>query len=257
MLAAVKTLRHLDLQYVLRSTFEAVEERRDGLPAGTPWAEALGVGRSLGCPLRRQGLAYERLPRPCMWGGHPERTLLRAAPCGPPWASQRGGFAIATKLWREPPSLRRWERSHPIEARGVLPTVVLGHPTHREQPCRPGLARQVWERAYGSDITPWRGSVPPLVEAEDMALDVLPGDVLPGRQQGFTILCVGAWPRTHHGPFQDTGPTSAYPGPCPWPWLVRASSSPTAGGWPLRQEVTTSQRAAGGSSVPGSHDWHP
>jgi hypothetical protein len=135
--------------------------------------------------------------------------------------------------------------------------MVLGHPTHRSQPCIPGLASQVWALAYGSDITPWRGSVQSLVEAEDMALDVLPGDVLPGRHQGLAILCVGSWPLTHHGPFQGTGPTSAYPGPDPWPWLLRASSSPAACGWRLRREVTASQSAAGGSSVPSSHGWPP
>jgi hypothetical protein len=90
-----------------------------------------------------------------------------------------------------------------------------------------------------------------------MALDFLPGDVLPGRHQGLAILCVGSWPLTHHYTFQDTGPTSAYPGHYPWPWLLRASSSPTADGWHLLREVTISQRAAGGDSVPSSHGWHP
>ena len=35
-----------------------------------------------------------------------------------------------------------------------------------------------------------RGSVNPLLEAEDMPLDFLPGDVLPGHHQGGT-LCFG------------------------------------------------------------------
>ena len=35
-----------------------------------------------------------------------------------------------------------------------------------------------------------RGSVNPFLEAEDMALDFLPGDVLPGHHQGGT-LCFG------------------------------------------------------------------
>ena len=254
---AVNTRRHIDLQQVLRSKFAAVEDRRDGIPAGTPWAEAIGVGRPCGFPLRLQGLAYERLPRPFRLGGHPERTLLRAAPCGNPWASQRGRLAIELERLREPPALRRGERSPPIAARGVLPTVVLGHPTHREQPGRPGRAQQVLELAYCADITTWRGSVPPLLEAADMALDLLPGDVWPGRHQGLTILWVGSWPLTHHGTVQDTGPTSADPGHYPWPWLFRASSAPTACGWPLLQELTTSQSAAGGDAVPGAHDWHP
>ena len=85
-----------------------------------------------------------------------------------------------------------------------------------------------------------------------MALDFLPGEVLTGRHQGLTILCVGSWPLTHHGTVQDPGPTSAYPEHDPWPWLLRASSSPTACGGRLLREVTTSQSAAGGDSVPSS-----
>jgi hypothetical protein len=135
--------------------------------------------------------------------------------------------------------------------------MVLGHPTPRSQPCIPGLAEQVLALGYGSDSTTWRGAVHALVEAEDMALDCLPGDVLPGRHQGLAILCVGSWPLTHHGTFQGTGPTSASPGHDPWPWLLRASSSPAAWGWRLLREVTASQSAAGGSSVPRAHGWHP
>ena len=41
------------------------------------------------------------------------------------------------------------------------------------------------------DLSMLRGSVHPLLEAEDMALDFLPGDVLPGHHQGGT-LCFGA-----------------------------------------------------------------
>ena len=65
-----------------------------------------------------------------------------------------------------------------------------------------------------------------------MALDFLPGQVLPGRHQGGT-LCFGSLPLTHHFPFQNTGPTSAYPGCYPRPWLFRASSSRVAYGWRL------------------------
>src|SRR5438105_3680962 len=55
----------------------------------------------------------------------------------------------------------------------------------------------------------------PLLEAEDMPVDFLPGDVLPGHHQGLT-LCFGALPLTHRFTFQNTGPTSAYPGCYSW-----------------------------------------
>ena len=106
---------------------------------------------------------------------------------------------------------------------------------------------------YCSDIFMLRGSVHSFLEAEDVPLDFRPGDVLPGHHQGLAILCVGSWPLTHCCTFQHTGPTSAYPGRYPWPWLLRASSSPVACGWHLLREVTASPRATGGSPVPSFH----
>ena len=81
-----------------------------------------------------------------------------------------------------------------------------------------------------------RGSVHPLLEAEDMPVDFLPGDVLPGHHQGGT-LCFGALPLTHRFTLHATGPTSAYPERYLWPWLLRASSSPAASGWHLLRKV--------------------
>jgi hypothetical protein len=68
-------------------------------------------------------------------------------------------------------------------------------------------------------------------------LDLLPGDVLPGRHQGLT-LCIGSSPLTHGFTFQNTGPTSAYPGHYLRRWLLRVASSPAASGWHLLYEVT-------------------
>jgi hypothetical protein len=82
------------------------------------------------------------------------------------------------------------------------------------------------------DFSTLHGSVNPFLEAENMPLDFLPGDVLPGHRQGLALR-FGSYPLTHHFTFQGTGPTSAYPGDYSWPWLLRASSSPTASGWHL------------------------
>src|SRR4030095_17039521 len=89
-----------------------------------------------------------------------------------------------------------------------------------------------------------------------MPVDFLPWDVLPGHLQGWS-LSFGALPLTHHFTFQDTGPTSAYPGHYPRPWLLRASFSRVACGWCLLREVTGSQRATRGDSVPSCHCSHP
>jgi len=70
-----------------------------------------------------------------------------------------------------------------------------------------------------------------------MPVDFLPRDVLPGHHQGLA-LCIGTLPLTHGFTFQNTGPTSAYPGHYPKPWLLRASSSPLASGWHLLPEGT-------------------
>jgi hypothetical protein len=79
--------------------------------------------------------------------------------------------------------------------------------------------------------------VNPLLEAEDMPMDFLPRDVLPGHLQGNS-LSFGTLPLTHTFTFHDTGPTLAYPGNYPRRWLLRASSSYVAYGWRLLREVT-------------------
>src|SRR5262249_12759850 len=84
----------------------------------------------------------------------------------------------------------------------------------------------------GSNISTLRGSVNSFLEAEDMPVDFLPRNALPGHLQGAS-LSFGTLPLTHDFTFQDTGPTSAYPGHYPRPWLLRASSSPLACGWHL------------------------
>ena len=75
MIDAVKTLRNIDLPHVLGPKFHAVKDRRDGIPTGTTWAKAVGVGRQFGFPLRLQGLADQRLPRPFVEGGNLHSTL--------------------------------------------------------------------------------------------------------------------------------------------------------------------------------------
>jgi len=57
---------------------------------------------------------------------------------------------------------------------------------------RPRFAQQVLEFVYRSDIATPRGLVNALLEAEDMPMDFLPWDGLPGRHQGLLILCFGS-----------------------------------------------------------------
>jgi hypothetical protein len=39
----VKTLRNIDLQQILRPKFDAVKDRGDRIPAGTPWPKPIRV----------------------------------------------------------------------------------------------------------------------------------------------------------------------------------------------------------------------
>lgn len=80
--------------------------------------------------------------------------------------------------------------------------------------------------------------VHPLLEAEDMPVDFLPRDALPGHLQRASLR-FGTVPLTPPFTFHDPGPTSAYPGHYPGPWLLRASSSRVAYGWHLLQKVTS------------------
>jgi hypothetical protein len=48
MIDAVKTLGDINFQQVLRPKFNTLEDRRDGIPTGTTWAKAIGVGRQFG-----------------------------------------------------------------------------------------------------------------------------------------------------------------------------------------------------------------
>jgi len=98
MIDAVKTLRNVDLEHVLGSKFDALEDRRDGIPTGPTGTKPIEVGRQFRFPLEFQSLAYYGLSRPFMQGRNPERPLFRSAVFGYPNASERGGFVIKREL---------------------------------------------------------------------------------------------------------------------------------------------------------------
>jgi hypothetical protein len=126
------------------------------------------------------------------------------------------------------------DRGHGVH---TMTPIILGDATYREQPGIPRLEQQLLEFVCCSDLSTLCRLVNPLLEAEDMPVHLLPWHVLPGHHQGWT-LCFGALPLTHGFTFHDTGPTSAYPECYLWPWLLRASSSPTACGGHLLWKVT-------------------
>jgi hypothetical protein len=98
MIDAVKTLRNIDLEYVLGSKFNAVEDRRNGIPTGPTGAKPIEMCWQFRFPLGFQGLAYDGLSRPFMQGWHPERPLFRRAAFGYPNTSERGGCVVKREL---------------------------------------------------------------------------------------------------------------------------------------------------------------
>jgi hypothetical protein len=94
----IETLRNIDLEHVLGSKFNALEDRRDGIPPGPTGTKPLAMRCQFRFPLGFQGLAYDGLSRPFMQGWHPERPLFRRAAFGYPHTSERGGCVIKREL---------------------------------------------------------------------------------------------------------------------------------------------------------------
>ena len=134
---AVEALRDVNLQRLWWPTPDRVAEGFAGIPAGASWAKARGLRRQLGLPGGFQGLAHERLPRPFLWGRDTSRAFVRPAAFGDPRASPRRGLASEPEGVSKGQALGWREGLHPIDTCRVFPTVILGHPTHREPPCLP------------------------------------------------------------------------------------------------------------------------
>jgi hypothetical protein len=252
MTETVEALGAIHCQRVWRSRPQTEKEGVDRLPAGASWAKAVGMGRPRGFAFRLQGLADQRVPGPIALGGNAQGALFGAPPFGAPRASQRGGCAVETALGGQAPPVRWGPHRHPIDPRRVFAAIVLGDTTPRQGPSRPRRDQPLLWFVCCADRPTWRGLAKPRLEAEDLPVDLPPGEVWPGHQQGHP-LCVGAWPLTHRFTLHATGPTSAYPGHDPWPWLLRAASSPLASGWHLRREGTSLTESAWGvPPFPGS-----
>jgi hypothetical protein len=109
MIDAIKTLRNIDLEQVLRPKFDALKDRRDGIPTRATGPKPIEVGRQFGFPLRFQDLAHEGLSRPFMKSWNSKWPLFRGAPFWNPNAPERGGFAIEFELMGQLESLGWFE----------------------------------------------------------------------------------------------------------------------------------------------------
>jgi hypothetical protein len=188
---AVEALGDSSLARLLRLKSERVEDGSDGVPAGASRAKAIGMRRELRFPCGFQGLAPQRLPRPCVLGWNTQGTLCGPSTLGSPGASQRCCSAIEMQgCGQSPPSGWR-EGLHAIDTRRLFATVIVADPTPRQPPCIPRLHQQFLQLVCGSDLSTLRGSVKPFWEAQDMPLDFLPGDVWPGHRQG-SARCFGS-----------------------------------------------------------------
>jgi len=137
MVNAVKTLGDVDFEHVLGPKGNPVEDGFDGIPTRTSGAKAIGMRRELRFPFGFEGLADDRLQCPVGLGWDPSWAFFATATLRYPRASQWRCLTIETEGMGEVPSLHRGEGLHPINARGLFPTIILGHAPHREQPCIP------------------------------------------------------------------------------------------------------------------------
>src|SRR5262245_15781251 len=137
MVNAVKTLGDVDFEHVLGPKGNPVEDGLDGIPTRTSGAKAIGMRRELRLPCGFQGLADDRLPCPVVLGGNAQWAFFITATLRYPRPSQWRCLAIKAEGVGEVPSLHGGEGLHPINARGLFPTIILGHTPHREQPCIP------------------------------------------------------------------------------------------------------------------------
>jgi hypothetical protein len=134
----VEALGNIDLEGLLWSKFNAVQDRFNGIPTGASWTKAIGLRRPFGLPVRFQGLTHERLLRPIVLGRNPERALVwRCSTLGNPGASERGRLTIESDRIGKCDTFCWREELHRVDARCVLSPVILGHTTHREQSCGP------------------------------------------------------------------------------------------------------------------------
>ena len=137
MIDAIEAFRDVNFQRILRPKSDRVEESSNGIPTRASRAKAIGMRRQLGLPCGFQCLAHERLPRPFLLGRDSSRAFFRTATFGDPRTSQRRGLAIEPEGVSKGQALWWREGFHPIDTCCVFPTVILGHPTHREQSCIP------------------------------------------------------------------------------------------------------------------------
>jgi hypothetical protein len=139
MIDAVEAFGDVNFQRILGLKSDLLEDRCDRIPTGASWAKAIGMRGQLGFPGGFQGLAHQRLSRPFTLGWDAEWAFFCTAALRNPRAAERHGLAIETKCCGKRQAFRWGEGFHPIDPRCVFPAIVLGHTSHREQPCIPRL----------------------------------------------------------------------------------------------------------------------
>ena len=114
------------------------EDRFNSVMTSASRSKSIAIGFKFGLPLWFQCLLGERLIGPVTHDGNAKRTLFRFAGFGYPYTANGLCFPLSLLLWvklfRQSQSIYRREGGFSINACGLLALVVLGHPSHCQQP---------------------------------------------------------------------------------------------------------------------------
>src|SRR5262245_22249568 len=170
-----------------------------------------------------------------------QRTEFLTPGLGNENPSYRAGLRPDLEVVGQAQALLGRQRRDAVNARRVLPTVVLRHPSNREQLGRPVVQQELLETTNLLDVTTSRGLIDPLLELEHVRLDVTPGQRAPSiHLTGVSVHSVCTpWAALSA---RKPCPRRRIPGLSPRRWLLGQSFPP---GHPVDTCSASRQRAFG------------
>jgi hypothetical protein len=116
----------------------------------------------------------------------------------------------------------------PVDTRGLLAVILLGHLPYGSSPCRPRFHQEVLALAPCSDLPTTRGSVDALLKLEHCPLESLPGNSVPSLQRCRGLRGHGVLASMGSSTFHGVVSPSAYPVAFPWAFAFETIPFPTS-----------------------------